>query len=123
MCDTEYQKRVSWFKEARFGIYVHFGLYSVLGRGEWTMYSERINPVEYAKVAEEFLPEPGCAKEWVETAKAAGANGDRSMVVDLSKTNPEGWGASFSTGRSSGVRFRVAVIWACRASKPDWKES
>ena len=38
------------------------------------MYSERINPEEYAKLADDFLPEPGCAEEWVATAKAAGAN-------------------------------------------------
>ena len=74
MEDADYQNRVRWFKDARFGIYVHFGLYSLLGRGEWTMYSERINPEEYAKLANDFLPEPGCAEEWVATAKAAGAN-------------------------------------------------
>ena len=32
-----YEERMKWFREARFGIYVHFGLYSILGRGEWTM--------------------------------------------------------------------------------------
>lgn len=68
-----YEERMSWFKEARFGIYVHYGLYSILGRGEWTMYSERIPAAEYAKLADEFFPAPGCAAEWVETAKAAGA--------------------------------------------------
>ena len=68
-----YEERLKWFHEARFGIYVHFGLYSLLERGEWTMYSERIAPQEYAKMAKDFLPETGCAKEWVETAKAAGA--------------------------------------------------
>ena len=74
MQDADYQNRVRWFRDARFGIYVHFGLYSLLGRGEWTMYSERINPEEYAKLANDFLPEPGCAEEWAATAKAAGAN-------------------------------------------------
>ena len=68
-----YEERMKWFNEARFGIYVHFGLYSILGRGEWTMYSERIPAAEYAKLADQFNPAPGCAKEWVETAKAAGA--------------------------------------------------
>ena len=68
-----YEERMKWFREARFGIYVHFGLYSILGRGEWTMYSERIPAAEYAKLADQFNPAPGCAKEWVETAKAAGA--------------------------------------------------
>ncbi|MBE6369505.1 MAG: alpha-L-fucosidase [Lentisphaerae bacterium] len=74
MSSVEYQEKVRWFKEARFGIYVHFGLYSVLGRGEWTMYSERINPAGYAKLVNDFIPDPNCVKEWVETAQAAGAN-------------------------------------------------
>lgn len=68
-----YEERMKWFREARFGIYVHFGLYSILGRGEWTMYSERIPAAEYARLADQFNPAPGCAREWVETAKAAGA--------------------------------------------------
>ncbi|MBQ7403702.1 MAG: alpha-L-fucosidase [Lentisphaeria bacterium] len=68
-----YEERMKWFREARFGIYVHFGLYSILGRGEWTMYSERIPAAEYAQFADQFNPAPGCAREWVETAKAAGA--------------------------------------------------
>ena len=41
-------------------------------------------------------------------AKAAGANGDRSMVVDLSLTNPEGWGEAFRTGIDS---YSDATIW------------
>ena len=64
---------MKWFHEARFGIYVHFGLYSLLGRGEWTMYSERIPASEYARLADDFHPDPGCAEEWVAAAKAAGA--------------------------------------------------
>ena len=41
-------------------------------------------------------------------AKAAGLNGNRGMVVDLSRTNPEGWGAEFSTGIQT---YSDAVIW------------
>ena len=67
------EERMKWFHEARFGIYIHYGLYSILGRGEWTMYSERIPAAEYAKLADQFMPAPGCADEWMETAKAAGA--------------------------------------------------
>ena len=54
-----YAERMKWFHEARFGIYVHFGLYSLLERGEWTMYSERIPAKEYARLADRFLPEEG----------------------------------------------------------------
>ncbi len=69
-----YEEKMKWFHQARFGIYIHFGLYSILGRGEWTMYSERISPKEYAKLADKFNPAEGCAEEWCEAARAAGAN-------------------------------------------------
>ncbi len=66
-------ERMKWFHEARFGLYVHYGLYSQLGRGEWSMYSERISPAEYAQLADTFRPAPDCAEEWVEAALRAGA--------------------------------------------------
>ena len=68
-----YQERLQWFQESRFGIYVHFGLYSLLGRGEWTMYSERIPQREYERLADDFRPVPGAAREWCEAARNAGA--------------------------------------------------
>ena len=49
-------ERLKWFNEARLGIYVHYGLYSLLERGEWTMYSERITPADYAPLADQFNP-------------------------------------------------------------------
>ena len=70
---NENEKRLKWFHEARFGLYIHFGLYSIPGRGEWTMYSERIPAPEYARLADQFRPEPECAKEWISAAVAAGA--------------------------------------------------
>ena len=68
-----YEERLKWFHEARFGIYVHFGLYSLLERGEWTMYSERISPKDYDYLADMFNPQPGAAREWCRLAKRAGA--------------------------------------------------
>lgn len=68
-----YAERMKWFHEARFGIYVHYGLYSLLGRGEWTMYSERIPAKEYAQLADAFNPHPGAPREWCELAVKAGA--------------------------------------------------
>lgn len=45
---------LSWFTSLRYGLFVHFGLYSLLGRGEWVMNREAIPPEEYAKLAEQF---------------------------------------------------------------------
>ena len=68
-----YAERLEWFHKARFGIYVHYGLYSILGRGEWTMYSERIAPKDYDYLADLFNPKEDAAKQWCQIAKRAGA--------------------------------------------------
>jgi len=46
-----------WFEEARFGIFIHWGLYSILARGEWVRYTEKIPKQEYALLANKFKPE------------------------------------------------------------------
>ena len=43
-----------WFRRARYGLFVHYGLYSLLGRGEWAMNREAIPREEYAKLADRF---------------------------------------------------------------------
>jgi alpha-L-fucosidase len=44
----------SWFRDARFGLFMHYGLYSLLGRGEWVMLREKIPVAEYAKLKDRF---------------------------------------------------------------------
>lgn len=68
-----YAERMKWFHEARFGMFIHFGLYSLLGRGEWVMLNERVPAAEYAKLASRFNPDKSAASKWVAVAKAAGA--------------------------------------------------
>jgi alpha-L-fucosidase len=64
--------RFAWFDEARFGLFVHWGLYSILGRGEWVMYHERIPVAEYARLADRFNPERFDAHIWASHAAEAG---------------------------------------------------
>ena len=45
---------VAWFREARFGLFIHYGLYSLLGRHEWAQLKERIPVAEYAKLKDRF---------------------------------------------------------------------
>lgn len=63
----------AWFNEARFGMFVHFGLYSLHGLGEWHMYFDRVPASEYNKLADQFNPESFDARELVALAKQAGA--------------------------------------------------
>lgn len=61
-----------WFEDARFGLFIHFGPYSVLGDGEWVMQNRPIKVNEYKKLQKFFNPEDFDAKTWVKIAKDAG---------------------------------------------------
>ncbi|MBI5091157.1 MAG: alpha-L-fucosidase [Candidatus Hydrogenedentes bacterium] len=64
--------RLAWWNQARFGMFIHWGVYAIPGRGEWIKYQEHIPAEEYAKLAEEFQPRHYNPREWVALAKAAG---------------------------------------------------
>lgn len=61
------------FQDRKFGIFLHWGIYSMLADGEWIMYGRRIDRDEYAKLAGGFCPSWFSAREWVELFKEAGA--------------------------------------------------
>ena len=62
----------SWFEEARFGLFVHFGAYSVLSDGEWIMQNKPYTVTAYSQLQHVFNPQLFDAKKWVHLAKAAG---------------------------------------------------
>jgi alpha-L-fucosidase len=64
--------RMKWWVEARFGMFIHWGLYAIPARGEWVMNCERIPKAEYAKLADRFDPGNFDADRWVAQAKEAG---------------------------------------------------
>ena len=70
--------RGAWFREARYGMFIHFGIYAVHGRTSWAPFLEKIPPEEYAKYKDEFNPSAFNAREWVKLAKDAG---QRYMVI------------------------------------------
>lgn len=64
--------RVSQFENLAFGMFVHWGLYSQLGRGEWVQNMEKIPGKEYLKLMQTFTAEDFDAKKLAQTAKRAG---------------------------------------------------
>jgi alpha-L-fucosidase len=64
--------RMSWWREAKFGMFIHWGIYAIPGRGEWVQWNEQIPVEEYAKLADQFNPTKFDADLWAATAKAAG---------------------------------------------------
>jgi alpha-L-fucosidase len=65
-------KAREWFQDAKFGMFIHWGVYSVLGDGEWVMNNQRIDKQTYQKLPAFFNPISYNPAEWVALAKAAG---------------------------------------------------
>ncbi len=61
-----------WFEDAKFGMFVHWGVYSLLGKGEWVMNNDKIPIAEYRKLPPQFNPTRFDAEEWVKLARSAG---------------------------------------------------
>ena len=61
-----------WFQDAKFGLFVHWGIYSVRGRAEWVLYNDRIPLKNYETLAQFFNPTEFNAAEWVALVKEAG---------------------------------------------------
>ena len=74
--EAQYEKSpkeaaLAWFKEARFGLFVHWGPASLYGKGEWVMYNEQIPVKEYEQKAREFKGEKFNAQDYVDLALKA----------------------------------------------------
>jgi alpha-L-fucosidase len=70
--DDNRERRMKWWHDARFGMFIHWGLYSVVGRHEWVMEEEAIPVAEYEQLAKRFTPKPNAARAWAKLAKQAG---------------------------------------------------
>jgi alpha-L-fucosidase len=70
--DANAARRIEWWREARFGMFIHWGVYSIPARGEWVQWNEQIPRTEYAKLMEQFHPEHFDPNKWAQIAKDAG---------------------------------------------------
>jgi alpha-L-fucosidase len=69
---AENLKTREWFQQAKFGLFIHWGVYSILGDGEWVMNNQQISAKTYEKIPAFFNPTEFDAKAWVQMAKDAG---------------------------------------------------
>jgi alpha-L-fucosidase len=69
---AENLKARAWFQDAKFGLFIHWGVYSTLGDGEWVMNNRKIKVAEYEKLPAFFDPQAYDPAEWVAMAKRAG---------------------------------------------------
>ena len=68
----ERTKRTEWYRDARFGMFIHWGLYAIPARGEWVRSMEQIPHEDYCHLTEEFTAENYNPREWARLAKKAG---------------------------------------------------
>ena len=66
------QQRTEWFSDARFGMFIHWGLYAIPSRGEWVKFQEKMTEEQYDEYFEAFNPVDYNPAEWAKLAKAAG---------------------------------------------------
>jgi alpha-L-fucosidase len=97
---TAYQPSASnlaarrWFQDAKFGLFIHWGVYSVLGDAEWVMNNRRLTVEEYEKLPAFFNPTEYNPAEWVALAKAAGMK-----YITITSKHHDGF-AMFATKQS-----------------------
>jgi alpha-L-fucosidase len=73
-----YSEHMRWWLEARYGMFIHWGVYAIPARGEWVMHQEHIPHEEYSPLASQFSPKKYDPDAWVRLAKEAGM---RYMVL------------------------------------------
>jgi alpha-L-fucosidase len=116
--DANAESRIAWWRQARFGMFLHWGVYAIPARGEWVMWNEQIPVGEYAKLAEQFHPEHYDANAWAALAKEGGM---KYMV--LTARHHDGFalfddpGSTFTAMKSAAHRDIVAeYVKAVRAA-------
>ncbi|WP_413669169.1 alpha-L-fucosidase [Mucilaginibacter sp. Mucisp86] len=70
--DAQKEKRMQWWKDDRFGMFIHWGLYSQAARHEWVKHNEKIDNAGYQKYFDQFNPDLFDPQKWAKQAKAAG---------------------------------------------------
>lgn len=112
-------KRIKWFQQARLGMFIHWGLYSISARGEWVMYQEQIPKEKYALLAKKFNPRKFDVNKWVSLAKEAGMK-----YIVFTTRHHDGFClfdskvSEFTSVKTAAKRDFVAeYVKACRSAK------
>jgi len=108
--ETPEQKsqRMAWWTDARFGMFIHWGLYALPARHEWVKNAERLTNEQYQKYFEEFNPDLYNPKEWARMAKEAGMK-----YVVLTAKHHEGFcqfDSKFTDYKSTNTPFGRDVV-------------
>jgi alpha-L-fucosidase len=109
---------LAWWQDAKFGMFIHWGLYAIPARGEWVMHREQIPAEEYAKLADAFAPRHFDAGAWAQLARDAGM---RYSVLTARHhdgfalwDSPASYGQFTSVATAAKRDFVAAYVSACR---------
>lgn len=110
-------KRMEWWRDARFGLFIHWGLYSVPARHEWVKSREMISDKDYNKYFDAFNPDLYDPVQWAKQAKAAGMK-----YIVITTKHHEGfclWDSKVTDYRATNTPARrdllKQLVDACRA--------
>ena len=71
-CREDYERRMAWYRQARFGMFIHWGLYAIPARGEWVRSVEQMPKEDYMRYFEAFAPVDYDPARWARAAREAG---------------------------------------------------
>jgi alpha-L-fucosidase len=106
--DAQKAQRMKWWTDARFGMFIHWGLYALPARHEWVKNHERLTNEEYQKYFELFNPDMYNPHEWAKMAKAAGMK-----YVVLTAKHHEGfclWDSKFTDYKATNTPYGKDLI-------------
>jgi alpha-L-fucosidase len=114
--DPSAATRIAWWRDAKFGLFMHWGVYSIPGRGEWVQWNEQIPVDQYARLADQFHPDHFDPDAWAAVAKSAGMK-----YTVLTARHHDGFalfddpGSSFTSMKSAAHKdFVAAYVTAVR---------
>lgn len=104
----EREQRTQWFMNDRFGMFIHWGLYSIPGRGEWVRSDEQLSDEQYMRYFEEWNPTECDMREWANVAKQAGMK-----YVVLTTKHHEGfclWDSEYTDFKTTNTRCKRDLV-------------
>jgi alpha-L-fucosidase len=108
--ETEAQKmqRMKWWTDARFGMFIHWGLYALPARHEWVKNHERLTNEQYQKYFDNFNPDLFNPKDWARMAKEAGMK-----YVVITAKHHEGfclWDSKYTDYKATNTPFGRDIL-------------
>ena len=113
--------KTDWFVHDRFGLFIHWGIYSMPARHEWVKSREEIPDAEYQRYFERFDPDLYDPRDWARTAKAAGTVlGDGSSMPSSCTTRRRCGPSTLDRIIATPTPATTPLPWSCQYGNRQW---